>query len=49
MLLKILLNDLTYKGIPTNRKTYSFLNTVISPKMMYKLGRINSNDTKTPT
>ena len=38
-----------YKGIPIARKTYSFLTTDISPKIMYKLGRISSNDAQTPT
>jgi hypothetical protein len=46
---KILFKEHMYKGIPIARKTYSFLTTVMSPKIMYKLGRISSNDAQTPT
>ena len=46
---KILFREHMYKGIPIARKTYSFLTTVISAKIMYKLGRISSNDAQTPT
>ena len=46
---KILFKEHIYKGIPIARKTYSFLTTVISPKIMYKLGRISSNDAQIPT
>jgi len=46
---KILFKDFKYKGIPIARKIYSFLTTVISPKIMYKLGRMSSNDALTPT
>lgn len=37
-----------YKGVPIARKIYSFPATVVSPKIMYKLGSINSNETQTP-
>jgi hypothetical protein len=46
---KILFKEHMYKGIPIARKTYSFLTIVMSAKIMYKLGRISSNDAQTPT
>ena len=41
-------SDLTYNGKPMAKKRYSFLKTVTSSKIWYKLGTMISNETRIP-
>ena len=45
---KILFKDLIYIGSPMASKKYSFLITVMSSRIMYKLGIMSNNDNDTP-